>query len=221
MHSYALYYPVDAECLCCHIVSEFYFYSEHDLVVCKGCHRHQGATVDKLRQRDEDHVAFWKSELGVKAEDFRQDRARAFALVRERDAKISELTDVVNALREQLKADLRNGPEEAVRAWFDGERIAAAKAEVDKSYRSRAHVLRVLWALDQLHHDDEKFEGRCSCGEETVQCSEWQAIYRARESLYRWEAKQVDRVRQGFDQELPRDHPEVVKHGAYWRTSAG
>lgn len=89
--------------------------------------------------------------------------------------------------------------------------VAAAANERDRSYKSRDHAYRVLWALAQLHNETYRSE-RCSCGKQLASCQELTALGQVENSLRRWEDKQVERLRRD---EHPRGEP------ARRRASAG
>jgi hypothetical protein len=202
---------VEVPCACCCVVTTFVFGSRHDQVVCRGCERHQGDTVAKLRQRDYDHVQLWKSEVALINEAQSDAVAALTVKMAERDHAIEVLNTKVEEQRELLKAELRKAPEATARAWFDSEAIRRANEEVQRSYRSRNHALRAMWDVDRIHRGGEKRDDYCTCGEKAEGCCAVStALDPVRDMLYRWEDKELERLEAGLDHGLPRHHPRVI-----------
>lgn len=212
MHGYKLHYPVDAECLCCHVVMRFTFKSNSDQVICTSCQRHQGSTVPKLAQRDKDHVNLWRSELALAAEAHAERMAGLIAKLRTRDEEIGTIQTQLLDARHAIETELLEGPIASLQGWWDSIQIEEAHTARDQAYRSRDHALRTMWRLDKLHHDGSQ-PNHCSCGKTTGKCQEWQALTDNREFLYRWESKQIERLKLDQEHGLPDDHPEVLRTG--------
>jgi hypothetical protein len=217
LHSYKLYYPVDAECLCCHVIMQFTFRSRSDQVVCASCQRHQGTSAAKLIQRDQDHIGLWRSELGLEKEARAEHVQRLNNTIARRDADIVELRESLSDARGAIKTELKNRPVATVMAWIESENIAEALNLRDAAYRSRDHALSVIWHIDRLHHDHDEKDNHCSCGKGASKCKEHEALERIVEALDRWEESQIDRLKRDLEHGLPRDHPEVLKHGRSYR----
>jgi len=221
VHEYLLHRRVTAECLCCHLPSEFEFTSQSDQVVYKGCLRHQGDSTARLRLRAADHVSLWSSEVQLAQEAQDLERQQAAAAVVALEAQLLELRGELSDMRGALKAEISQHPVASVEAWFKGEEISAAQQARDESYRSRDRALGILWNLDALHHDDESKDHFCSCGKPTPRCREWKILATTRSLLYAWEEKQVDRLRRHLPHALPDNHPDVLRvgHRAHWPES--
>lgn len=207
MHTYELHREVHVPCHCCRVVVDFVFKSTSDHVICKACQRHQGDTTAKALQRDRDHVGLWSSEVQLLREEFDADRMRAREATRELERRLRQ-TQLEN---ESLKKTLERGFEGAAPA--DVERILIDQAvreaheERDIAYSSRDHVYRSLWAVDDLHHDQEVPE-HCSCGSRG--CPVLKALQPVQSSLYAWENKQITRAQNHRPHGLPRQHPKYT-----------
>ena len=217
MHSYPLHRRVEAECVCCHLISRFEFGSKSDFVICKGCIRHTGELKHQLQQRDIDHLNLWRSELALAAQGHAEAIAQLKAAVAEREEELRSLRLQLVDARHAIETELRARPMASLQGWWDSIQIGEANDARDRSYRSRDHALRALWRLDKLHHDGST-PNHCSCGKTTGKCSEWKVIEDDREFLYRWESKQIERLQADQDHGLPDEHPEVMRTGRRsWR----
>jgi hypothetical protein len=216
VHTYPLHHPVRAECLCCHLTFEVTFTSKTDHVICKGCTRHQGDSVGRLRLRDGDHIAGWRSELGLvdEAHGRRLQLMQQTILAYRDEAERVRIENV--RLRETLRAGVLAAPHAEVEHWFANQMIGEAHDQRDAAYRSRDRAFRALWAADRLHHHDPARGDRCSCGRPASACRELQAIEGVGEALDHWERTQVDRLERGLEHGLPRDHPRVAASNSRW-----
>lgn len=213
MHTYSLYYPVQAECQCCRVVTEFTFKSKHDHVVCKGCIRHQGDSPAVLQLRDTDHVGLWQSEVALVAEAA---DSREAALQQEIDRLKEQLerrgTDVED-LRETVRRGVAEAPLAAVEKWLHSEEVMKAHGERDRAYRARDRLFQALWALDQMHGPGEGDPHQCACDRRLSRCREAQALAPIVDALTRWEKDQIDRLRRDLSCALPEQHPEWNRAG--------
>ena len=71
--------------------------------------------------------------------------------------------------------------------------------------------MRVLWRFDDKHH--EMPDGKCSCGKAVDACEIARVLEPFTQSLYDWENNQRNRLFDGKEHGLPREHPEVAKYG--------
>jgi hypothetical protein len=194
------------------------FASNSDHLICRGCRRHQAATKRSLDLREQDHIAFWRSALQLEQEDRAEERQAAVLAAQQQDQRIAQLAAEVLDLQGAVKNGLTAQPVASVERWLQNEAVDAATEERDRSYRSRDRALGVLLQLDRLHHEHPERDNYCSCGKTTNQCTEWQTIEDIRPFLHTWEARQIDRVKQGLEHGLPPDHPES-RH--QWRRRIG
>jgi hypothetical protein len=211
VHKYALHRPVDATCLCCELGYRSVFKSSSDSVICPGCSRHQGSTLAKLTQREQDHRNLYKSELALVEEKRKADVAdvqRSHASAQE-EAK--QLREEVSDLRGAVRSQVGQRPVETIAAWLESEQIAAAVRERDAAYRSRDRAIAVIWQVSEAHL--ERDSRTCSCGQSRNRCAMFQAVDPIRPALNSWESKQVQRYQAGREHGLPDNHPVVLKGG--------
>jgi hypothetical protein len=95
----------------------------------------------------------------------------------------------------------------AVVAMLETERVREAEKQVDQAYRSRDRLTARLWLIDAKHNDSDG-DGVCTCGLRAQKCDLWMVVEPERAFLYRWEAQQVERAREGRAHSLPPEHPE-------------
>jgi hypothetical protein len=217
MHSYPLHRPVTVECDCCHVEREFTFTSNSDHVICPSCIRHQGDTARAANQRDRHHVGLWRSELEILREDHASQVVHLRGEIDKRDRRLVERQTDIDALKDAIRRGVENAPPETVQQWWESEKVTEAHTQRNQAYRSRDLPYRSLWAVDQLHHDDDHRSGYCSCGKRTTVCKELDAIAPAKQALDRWEGNQLDRLGRQLDHGLPNEHPEVLKLGSTYR----
>lgn len=211
MHNYHLHRPVTAKCLCCHVGTEFTFTARSDHVICKGCVRHQGDTLAKAKQRDTDHVALWRSELDLAMEHHAEEIARLLDVISQRDQELATQRIEIQDLQAVVRTGVESAPLGTVQHWWVDEQIANAVDQRDSAYRSRDHAYRALWAVDELHHEDDARDRYCSCGRRVDQCKVFDAIAPAVNALRKWEKNQMDRLHRDLPHGLPDEHPEVLK----------
>lgn len=223
MHNYPLYHPVSAECLCCHFTYDAEFKSKADQVVCPTCARHQGTSPQTLEHRDRDH-----SERARRAlEDQHEVYERRLELMRQQcdayRAELDVLRDEVDELKSTIAAGIAATPPESVQHWWETEAIREAQAKRDAAYRSRDYAYRSLWYLDDIHHHDEGNDRKCSCGRAATACKELLVLDDIVDGLDRWVKNQIERLEQGKEHGLPRDHPLVTtgtRSGSWGQYSA-
>ena len=205
MHRYPLHRQVHARCECCGVRARFTFTSTSDHVICKGCKRHQGDSLGKAIQRDRDHVGLWSSEVDLVREEFATHRAQALAAQERLTRQLEQIRLENDGLRQAIVRGFEAAAPADVQKILADKSVKEAEDQRDAAYRSRDHAYRGLWAVDDLHHEEETSE-ECSCG--AASCPVLEAVGLVRPSLYDWENKQIDRARNGLDHGLPRDHPE-------------
>lgn len=211
MHNYPLRRTVIAECQCCHVEQEFKFTSNSDHVICKGCIRHQGDTKRQADQRDRDHVGLWRSELEIQREDHTSQISDLRSEIEKRDQQLAQQRADIEFLKEAIRQGLENTPPEIVPQWWESEKVAEAQTQRDQAYRSRDFSYQSLWALDQIHHEDDHRMGYCACGKRVQVCNEFNSIAPIRLALDRWERNQLDRLSRQQEHSLPDEHPEALK----------
>lgn len=213
MHDHPLHRVVTAECSCCGVEREFEFTSRHEHVLCKGCRRHQGDTVAKVKQRDFDHVKLWHSEIQILNEDHEGEVERLQTVIDQRGQELTERQTEIADLQRVIQDGFERTPPPTVENWLINKEVKEAAAQRDSAYRARDRAFRALWAVDQLHHEDEEHRGYCICGKRASHCKELNAIADATEALLTWENRERNRLRNGQPDGLPDNHPDVLKYG--------
>lgn len=127
MHNHPLHRRVMAECLCCHVEQEFTFASRFNQVICKGCVRHQGDTTAKGNQRDEDHVALWRSALAVTREDHADEVARLRRVIEEFEQELARRQTEIKDLQAVVRDGVERAPLPAVEQWWANEQVGGCR----------------------------------------------------------------------------------------------
>lgn len=205
MHPHPLHRDVTAECLCCGVRQTFYFTAKSDQVVCSPCTKHLGSDARRAVRRDQDHVAVWKAVVQSVQQRARQrldakatECAGLTERLQERDAQLAEA-------REEMLKSYGDMPSVKVQKWVSGSLALEAEAKRDQAYRSRDWAMKHLLRVEMVHHDIGS--GKCFCGERVDQCRVAAAIEDMRDSINRWEQKQIRRARDGYSHYLPDEHP--------------
>jgi hypothetical protein len=175
-----------------------------------------------LRLRDHERL-YW-SELEICREDRESDAREAEARRQELREELQEeiaRRDGIIAERDVTIADLRHAIQKselnpAVEEWLADDMIRTAYAKRDSAYRARDFALATIWRAAQLHDGDPDRDEDCICGRKADRCQELEAIADELVAMRDWEQIQVERLRDGLEHGLPREHPEVRKHG--WST---
>ncbi len=210
-HNYTLHSPTRVECLCCYLSQSFTFRSKSDQVVCEHCLHHQGSNSARANQRNQDHLGMWLARSADERAERAEEVRRLNADVDRRNKDIAALRIELEGFKAALQSELKQRPLADVQSWLESAAVDAATTERDIAYRSRDHVMRCLWELDRLHHEKEGQPNQCSCGSTAAQCREFQALSAVTESLYRWETRQLGRLRDNLPHGLPRHHPDVSR----------
>lgn len=200
------------ECLCCHLTVDEQISSPHHARVCRGCARHQGGTLDKLRQRDSDHVGLWTSTLAVMQDEHAEQVAAWRGVVQAERQKVADVNDELEATRSQLMEKYREVPDGAVARWLDSVAVQAAREDAQKAYKARDAAMRTMWHVNELHHAKNASMTQCSCGKATDHCKVWNTLEPERPYLDRWEKTQIERLEKSLPHGLPRHHPKVREY---------
>jgi hypothetical protein len=176
--------------------------------VCARCELHHGNTGERLLRKNADHVSEWST--------FHAEAVRSASAEIERMTQALAQVNADNAVLQQQLEDTKYAlttgqPTLSVLNMLETERVRDAEQRARQAYRSRDVLAAQLWRLDALHNDADR-DGTCRCGLRTAQCEIWKLLEDERPFLYSWEAKQVDRLREGLDHGLPDEHPEVARH---------
>ncbi|AKU16606.1 hypothetical protein VV02_13270 [Luteipulveratus mongoliensis] len=109
-----------------------------------------------------------------------------------------------------------------VATWLDEEAIKEADQRTEKARNYINHLHRVLWRVDEQHHVPEDApEDVCRCGVAADECPTFRALDQVREKLYKWEREELERLKKGWQHNLPKEHPEVPKYDhSDWRRPA-
>jgi hypothetical protein len=214
MHHYPLFASILVDCECCKIPCQFEFTSKSDQVICKGCRNHLGDGPEQRARRDREHAGLYRSELLISLEDRESERhahaAQLQELKGERDRTVGQRDVEISDLQAAIRAGELNP---AVEHWLANEKVRDALDKRDGAYRSRDFAFAALWAVATLHHPDEHHDGMCSCGRRESNCRELEAIWPEHRALSDWEDTQIERLKDGLDHGLPREHPEVLRLG--------
>ena len=159
--------------------------------ICADCLRHMGSDGPTAVRRDRQHVDLWAD--------------TATALLAERDADHAVEVAALHAEIASRDRLLAERPERVVVQNLDRQTVYEAEAEAERAFRSRDHAYRVLVEIRLLHR--ETTGGGCRCGRTGCPVSEILDDFRA---LERWEAKQIDRLKQGLPHDLPAGHPALL-----------
>lgn len=198
----------------------FVFLSAHDHVLCERCLEHQGSTATIAARRDREHIKLWEAVFATVTEAHSARVTEFRQKAREQEETIAALRGQVLDLQGAIKAGFDQRPVASVQAWMDSIQVADAEDKRDASYRSRDYAMRHIWALDRLHHRDERREDQCSCGRAVSKCHELAVLDDIADNLYRWEQRQLERLRADQPHGLPDEHPEVLRTGRRnWRIS--
>ncbi len=219
-HRYQLFREVEARCRCCHRYERLTFTSAYDQVICPRCTSHVGDAPSMVKRRDAEHVTLWESDVASWRQHYEGRILTLQASLRAEEerhaAEITSLNEKVSDLEGALQADLATRPVESIAKWFEGTKIAEAEERLDRSRKFIARLFGVLWNVDGAHNRDEGHDDRCWCGLPEAKCRTLAALDPIRNALYKWEAEEVQRIRNGKRHDLPDEHPEVLKHEP-WR----
>jgi hypothetical protein len=204
-----LFRPVEMECDCCGVRSQFTFKAQSDLAVCKSCQRHQGAAKIQLRERD--HLGLWRSEFALREEEIARLQAQVRSDAEERKQLVESHHREMEHQREGFRMELLGKHAEDTRRWFESQAIADAENKRDGAYRARDAAMRVLWRLAQLHEAVDA--ARCRCGKPATTCPDLDVLEEEIAYLNSWERNQIERAEKGRPHGLPLDHP---KYREWW-----
>ncbi len=118
MHLFTLHRPVQVECVCCRITTEFLFKSHSDHVICRGCLRHQGESLPKLKQRNTDHLGLWTSTIAIQAEEAKDRENGLSRRIASLEEELGRERMQVDDLRETVKRGFDDAPLPAVKSGF-------------------------------------------------------------------------------------------------------
>lgn len=118
-------------------------------------------------------------------------------------AEVSRLEALV-AAREH---ELAERPEREVVRYVDGDVVADARAEAERSFASRENAWQALVEVRLLHHEREP--GTCRCGLPIDRCDVALIVDRY-PALRAWEDEQLERLRLHKTHRLPDNHPAVL-----------
>lgn len=201
-----LYDPVMWPCSCCGLDRVFTFMSQTDQTVCDLCRRHGQDTDRRLAlHRDwwREHDEALHAEYTAQAAIWRAAADALEAKIVERDRKLADMRLVAIRGYEQT-------PLGGIRAWLQEGIVLDAESKLRGAYWARDKVMGTIWRFDRLHNDTEK-PGTCSCGKRTDQCKEFKTLAPVVDALYKWETKQLEVLRRGYEHNLPKEHPEVQR----------
>jgi hypothetical protein len=166
---------------------------------------HQGSTGERLAKRDKQHVAAWSAFYLTDVGDHESELVSA----REEIDRLRQDAAIMQQQLDDMTYTLNTGvASTAVINALETGRVRDADARTQAAYRSRDGFARTLWRIDALHGDSDR-KSVCSGGERTEACGTCKLLEEARSFLYGWEAKEVERAREGLEHALPTEHPEA------------
>lgn len=205
-------------CLCCGLPRNIYMDARTAQQVCDQCKQHHARDLNRVINL---HRTWWLAYTTEAADRFNLVVANYKKAVREKDAlatdvqaKLSELTDLVDA-------DYQNAPIGELQTWMQSLAVKAAENRVRSAFRTRDAAMAKVWKLDDLHKEG-KSRALCFCGKPEAKCKDREELVDIQNNLVRWESQQIERLKNGKEHGLPREHPEVMKnssrgYGYGWR----
>lgn len=199
------------ECLCCHLpkFETPISHTDRPPQVCRDCQVH----YRDAQKRDADHIAAWtihhRNSMRIMKENNYESRTRAEAAeARARDLQVS-LDDAIHLLQSDT-ADhfMAFGPE--LRKRLESEAVATTEQRARSAYRQRDFSMNALSAIADHHY--EAADGKCRCGGRN--CAILEILSHEVEQINKWEDAQKQRMRDGLEHGLRRDHPDAIKNGS-------
>jgi hypothetical protein len=189
----------------------------HAQQVCDLCKAHHGRDLQRVIAL---HRLWWH-QYTTQAVANHRDRVRGLRSqveqlssdLADREWKLTELTDVV-------ERDYESAPLGPLQSWLSTEIVKAAEARTATAYRSRDRHMATLWRLDNRHRDGKQ-AGTCACGQPAAKCRDRELLDASRDDLYRWENRELERLKDGKRHGLPDEHPEVRKRSRSWSSVYG
>ncbi|WP_425839857.1 hypothetical protein [Microbacterium sp. PA5] len=199
------------ECLCCHLFKFETPVSHTDKRphVCEECQAH----YRDPHRRDADHITAWslhhRNSMRIMKEKNYESRTRAEAA----EAEAKELrVSLADAIR-LLQADTSDhfdafGPE--LRKRLQSDAVTTSEQRARSAYRQRDYSMNALSAIADHHYGTA--EAKCRCGSRN--CTILEILSHEIEQIEAWEAAQRQRMRDGLEHGLRRDHPDAIKGGS-------
>jgi hypothetical protein len=160
------------------------------VTVCSICSKHLGHDERTAQRREKDHYDQYLYDL--------DEKERVLELKYEREIAALE------ARVRQLQDDLETRPTKIVHQNLDQEIVWAADIERQRAFTARDAAFRLLAQLRVLHHDTGR--GTCSCRKPVGRCEETK-VMDSSTAYRRWEAREGEAHRKGYDTQLPPEHP--------------
>lgn len=210
-HDNPLHVDLLTQCWCCQALQPFKFTSPTDQVVCSFCVRHLGS--DRAEKRDQDHLKMWVETLIDEREANRSAVEKLNAVLAQNDQELADLRAQVAELTNIVAGEFDRTPSGSVRSLLENDIVKRAEKKSALEQRRNDRAMVALWRVNLLHREGELDALTCVCGASVARCDAWKAIEPVRQSLYDWETKNLNLLRQGLRHALPDDHPEVVAAG--------
>jgi hypothetical protein len=160
------------------------------------CNMHRGAgEMQKGKEHLDAWVRFRERTAHEHGETERGLRERIEAIVQEnRD------------LRRAIQSGVESMPPGAIATYFETDAVREAHEQRDSAYRQRDYAMATLWRINDRHHAVSMSSTKCSCG--VGPCDIPRLMADELNSLYKWEAGQVERAKDGRPHHLPVEHPQ-------------
>ena len=188
-----------AFCRCCFISSipAGFSHTQRPVMVCDDCASHYG-NLDKTSLAHERMMERLRDSHAVAMERLDGRRQVLVTQLAESKEQVEKLTaTIVSDYKERLIGDVQSVVEQAV--------VNEASKRADSAAKGRDRVMGAVFRIDELHHEDGD---RCSCGNRLTDCKEFSALNFIRDTYYRWENRQIERLKEGKPHGLSFDHPK-------------
>ncbi|MEX1078545.1 MAG: hypothetical protein WED09_05505 [Homoserinimonas sp.] len=188
-----------AFCRCCFIstIPPGFSHTQRPVMVCGECEPHFG-NPDKTALAHEKMMERLRASHAGAMERLDGRRQTLEHQLGEAQRQIQRLTEtIVSDYRQRPIGDVQNVVEQAV--------VSDASRRADSAAKARDRVMGAVFRIDELHHEEGE---SCSCGKRVTECKEFVALGFIRDTYYRWENRQIDRLNEGKPHGLPLDHPK-------------
>lgn len=130
----------------------------------------------------------------------------------ELEARIVEIEGQNEELRALVVSNYEADISPKLRELLQSDAVAEATRKRDGAYAREGQALSMLLPDIEPHHRGKRGkDSRCTCGQFSLECPEWQVLEPFRDELRLWENAQLRRMREGKPHGLPMRHPEVKK----------
>lgn len=195
-------------CACCGLPQPIYLDSDSAQRVCDECKRHNTGDWQKVARLHMEWVVGFRNmsreRRNEEIEAGRQSTARRDARIKELESELAEAVSVIASQYEKSPiGDLQLSVQSTV--------VARAESRQNSAFNMRSAAMRVIWRLDRIHHEQGSAGSACSCGKPAKTCRELATVQPFTKLLDDWEDREKDRLNDGRECGLPREHPAMVE----------